>query len=259
LLVTHELEIASGIQRSLLPTHLPEPAGYRFAGHSRSANEVGGDFYDVIELPGDGILLAIADVMGKGVPAAMFASILRSQIRARPDLAAQPGGFLRWLNAALFRDLDRVDMFVTAQLAFLNLASAELCVASAGHCPLLLASVDSVQHIHPDGLPLGITPDSVYPEQRVSLQAGIRALLYTDGLVELRNPENQALGLPALQSRLQETARADLPAPDTRAALVAFAREFQRQANARDDLTFLVITPHLETSAPPGPGSNFPV
>ncbi|HTI73058.1 MAG TPA: ATP-binding protein, partial [Candidatus Limnocylindria bacterium] len=86
-LVTRELEIAANIQRSLLPDRLPTPPGLRLTGYSQSASKVGGDFYDAIELKDGTLLLVIADVMGKGVPAAMFAAIFRSHLRARPELA----------------------------------------------------------------------------------------------------------------------------------------------------------------------------
>ncbi|MGE3310239.1 MAG: SpoIIE family protein phosphatase [Limisphaerales bacterium] len=251
-LVTHELEIAANIQRSLLPVRLPEPRGFRLAGHSQSANEVGGDLFDVIKVDTGGVLLVIADVMGKGVPAALFAAILRNQIRARPDLASHPGQFMAWLNQVLFTDLDRVDMFITVQLAFLDPAARELRVASAGHCPLLVAyPEDRVIEIAADGPPLGISRHAEFPEPTLHLAEGARVLMLTDGLTELRAKDGSLLGLEALKTWLYDAAMRRRPAAEAHDALLRFAGEFRDMTQLRDDLTFIVIADHPEPVLPP--------
>ncbi|MBL9126849.1 MAG: SpoIIE family protein phosphatase [Verrucomicrobiales bacterium] len=250
-LVTHELEIAANIQRSLLPVRLPEPHGFRLAGHSQSANTVGGDLFDVMKVGSQGILLVIADVMGKGVPAALFAAILRNQIRARPDLASRPGHFMSWLNQVLFTDLDRVDMFITVQLAFLDPVSRELRVASAGHCPLLVAYPDeSMVEIAADGPPLGISRHSEFPEPVLTLADGVRALMLTDGLTELRDPDENLLGIEAVRSWLLRAAVRRMAATEAHDTLLDFARTFRRSAQLRDDLTFIVVADHPEPKVP---------
>jgi anti-sigma regulatory factor (Ser/Thr protein kinase) len=102
-LVSRELEIAKNIQRSLLPKSLPSVPGYELAGYCESAQQVGGDFYDVVKSDSNSFLLIVADVMGKGVPAAMFAAILRSLLRAVPEWTRQPAHLLSRLNRLLFR------------------------------------------------------------------------------------------------------------------------------------------------------------
>lgn len=256
-LVTHELEIAANIQRSLLPTRLPEPRGFRLAGHSQSANEVGGDLFDVMKVGSHGILLVIADVMGKGVPAALFAAILRNQIRARPDLAGHPGHFMAWLNQVLFTDLDRVDMFITVQLAFLDPVARELRVASAGHCPLLVAyPEDRVVEVAAEGPPLGISIHAEFPEPVIHLAQGARALMLTDGLTELRDPDGALLGLDAVKTWLYDAALRRRPAPEAHDALLDFARAFRRSAQLRDDLTFIVLADHPEPTLISNPTST---
>ena len=260
-LVTHELEIAANIQRSLLPTRLPEPRGFRLAGHSQSANEVGGDLFDVMKVDNHGVLLVIADVMGKGVPAALFAAILRNQIRARPDLANHPGNFMAWLNQVLFTDLDRVDMFITVQLAFLDPEARELRVASAGHCPLLVAyPEDRVVEIAADGPPLGISRHAEFPEPVIHLAQGARVLMLTDGLTELRDPDGSLLGLDAIKTWLYDAALRRRPAAEAHDALLEFARGFRRTAQLRDDLTFIVVAdypePMLQAPSTPSPLSS---
>jgi serine phosphatase RsbU (regulator of sigma subunit)/anti-sigma regulatory factor (Ser/Thr protein kinase) len=246
-LVTRELEIAASIQRSLLPERLPEPAGYRLASYSESASKVGGDFFDVIESGEDGLLLAIADVMGKGVPAAMFAAIFRSHLHARPDLAPRPGDFLNWLNRALYADLDRVDMFVTAQIVFIDWKAGELRMASAGHCPLLMGSSSgSVVELSSDGMPLGIRGDTQFEQIRVPIAPGLRLVMFTDGLIEARSAAGELLGLEPVKQWLSEVVRTSLSVRDARQALVDLARRFQGEAPASDDLTFLLVAQHPE-------------
>lgn len=240
-LLSRELEIAANIQRSLLPVNLPQPKGFQLAGHAQTAQQVGGDFFDVVEVPGEGVLLAIADVMGKGVPAALFAAIFRSHLRSRLDLAPWPGKLLTWLNQVLFADLDRVDMFITAQVAFLRPENGALKVAGAGHCPLLarvegspLISIDS------DGPPLGISPNAVYEPKMVWLNTPGMALLFTDGLVEFGVSPSISAGMASLTAWLER--QPICPAGVLRDGLRDFLNPLATTARACDDLTFLAVS-----------------
>lgn len=250
-LMTRELEIAANIQRSLLPVQLPQPPGMALAGLCESANRVGGDFYDVIEVAPRGLLLVIADVMGKGVPAAMFAAILRSQIRGRTDLAPTPGAFLAHLNRAMHPDLDRVDMFVTAQLVFVDLAARRLRTASAGHCPLLVARPgERLQEVPAGGPPLGIDPAAAYPETEGTLPEGTRVLMFTDGLIEARNPRGEFFGLGPTQAWLQSGWPREASATSAAADLHRQIRTFQGTEAPSDDLTFLLLTTRTAGATP---------
>ena len=133
-----ELEIAADIQRSLLPGKIPDCPPFVLSATCQSALQVGGDFYDLIPAGDGAVLLVIADVMGKGVPAALFAAVLRSTLRSMPQLFSQPGELLGAANRTLFPDLSRVDMFATAQVVYLDPRRQEMVSASAGHCPLLV-------------------------------------------------------------------------------------------------------------------------
>jgi len=245
-LVTRELEIAASIQRSLLPERLPEPPGFRLAGYSESANKVGGDFYDVIEIANQdhrGLLLVIADVMGKGVPAAMFAAIFRSHLHALISLAALPGKLMAWLNQALYPDLTRVDMFVTAQLIFLDRLAGEIRIASAGHCPLLIADNESgIVEVSPDGMPLGINLQMEFEELCLPLPETLRLAMLTDGLIEARSPSGELLGMERVKQWMAESIRNREPVADACKSLVDLARGFQEDAPAADDLTLLLLT-----------------
>jgi serine phosphatase RsbU (regulator of sigma subunit)/anti-sigma regulatory factor (Ser/Thr protein kinase) len=241
-LTARELEIAAEIQRSLLPKVLPQIPGFQLIGHYLSARQVGGDFYDAFITQEGGVLLAIADVMGKGVPAAMFAAIFRSQLRAGAERASSPGAMLTWLNRSLFADLDQVEMFITAELVYLHPGGRVIQLSAAGHPPLLLAGGDGrVQAVENSGMPLGVMPDTVYTERTVTLPAGANLLLFTDGLTEARDAEGKLLWLGPLEKCLAQAAKAGQPVETTKRALIALVEEHQAGIAPGDDQTFLLL------------------
>jgi serine phosphatase RsbU (regulator of sigma subunit)/anti-sigma regulatory factor (Ser/Thr protein kinase) len=248
--LTRELEIAANIQRSLLPVRLPEPPGYHLAGFSRSASKVGGDFFDAITLEDGSLLLAIADVMGKGVPAALFAATFRSYLRARPDLGHRPELLLGWLNRRLHDDLDRVDMFVTAQLAHIDVVRRTVQVAAAGHCPLVYAGLTGPAiEVAPDGLPLGIGALTEYSCASFRLPPGARMLMLTDGIVEAREPGGQLLGYEPVKALLQRAGAAGQQSDSVQRELLAMVDTFRSGLEPHDDLTYLLVSELL----PSGP------
>jgi serine phosphatase RsbU (regulator of sigma subunit)/anti-sigma regulatory factor (Ser/Thr protein kinase) len=238
-----ELQIAADIQRSLLPAHLPACPPFALAASCESARQVGGDFYDTIPASDGAVLLVIADVMGKGVPAALFAAVLRSTIRSMPQLFSAPGELLAAANRILFPDLSRVDMFITAKVVYVNPARAELVSASAGHCPLLVWRAGEADAVAPGsaGFPLGIEPDTTYPQTVTALGAGAAALLYTDGLSELRNATGEMLAENKLTRLFAEAAAQTRDVETGKQALLARLAAFRGEAPLADDQTFLFI------------------
>ena len=236
-----DLEIAANLQRTLLPEQLPSVPGLTLAGFYRSAREIGGDYYEALPTADGNVLLVMADVMGKGLPAALFGFMFRSLVRARLDLASRPGEFLAWLNEHLFPELDRAEMFLTAQLAFFDCQRGELRVAGAGHLPMLVAhSTSEVQEISAGGPPLGIFSAASFPEEH-SPWVGGRALMFTDGLIEARNPGGELLGLDAVRTVLAEATRRDESCDATRHRLARLLREFEQGTPPADDTAFIVI------------------
>lgn len=238
-----ELEIAAEIQRSLLPAQLPACPPFALAAVCQSALQVGGDFYDVISANDGAVLLVIADVMGKGVPAALFAAVLRSTIRSMPQLFSQPGELLGAANKILFADLSRVDMFITAKLVYLDPGRGEMISASAGHCALLISAAGETGKAAPDksGLPLGIEPHVAYPQTLNSLPPGGAALLYTDGLSETRNAGGELLGEKKLQQFLAETATQTHDAERGKFFLLERLATYRGDVPLTDDQTFILI------------------
>ena len=243
-LMSRELEIAKAIQRSLLPKSIPSIPGYDLAGFCESAHQVGGDFYDVLKVNDHSLLLIIADVMGKGIPAAMFASILRTLIRAVPEWTSQPATLLSRVNRLLFEELSGVDMFITAQLVYVDSKDRTITAASAGHCPALvcLDRESGVKSLSPDGLPLGILPDTSFSPVSEKLSRNSRLLLYTDGLTEARNPKGEFFGQDRLVDWLGQTIQKEVTAEDLKAELAGQLNNFQSSTALSDDQTFLIMS-----------------
>ncbi len=244
-LVAHELEIARNIQRSLLPATLPQVAGLSLAAFCRSAREVGGDFYDVVKIGDDALLLVIADVMGKGIPAAMFAAILRSLLRASPELTRQPSALLTRVNRLMFRELSDVDMFITAQLALVDGAARKITTASAGHCPLglalTIAGAGTVRSFSPEGMPLGIKPDTIFEDETADLPENCRVLLYSDGLTETVDRGGKPFGQARLFDWLMRSTAGWRTAEKLKDELVSELDAHHADAVLRDDQTFLIL------------------
>ena len=242
-----ELEIAADIQRSLLPGKLPDCPPFALSAACQSALQVGGDFYDVIPAGDGAVLLVIADVMGKGVPAALFAAVLRSTLRSMCHLFSQPDELLAAANRTLFPDLSRVDMFATAKVVYLNPREGKLISASAGHCPLLVWRPGEPQASAPGqaGLPLGIEPAAKYAQTTTLLPPGAAALLYTDGLSESRDPAGQMLGENNLLQFLAEAGAQTRDAGGGKQFLLDRLAAYRGGAPLTDDQTLIFIR-HLK-------------
>lgn len=242
-LVSRELEIARQMQRALLPKVLPRFQSFGLAAYYESARQVGGDFYDIVVWPDDSVCLFVADVMGKGVPAAMFAAILRSLVPAIVQWVRRPSDVLAQLNRLLFEELSRVDMFITAQVAVVNFSRREFTVASAGHCPVLLAtaSEEPLRAIATEGMPLGVLSQAKFHQRMVPLGAGSRLLLYTDGVTDACNDQGEHFGQQRLKSWLQQTTDRPATAQALKEELAAALARFESSAESRDDQTFLIM------------------
>jgi serine phosphatase RsbU (regulator of sigma subunit)/anti-sigma regulatory factor (Ser/Thr protein kinase) len=256
-LVAHELDIAHRIQRALLPRRLPQLAGFRLAGNWESARQVGGDFYDAFPLGDHSLLLVVADVMGKGVPAAIFATITRSLVRAMAVRSHHPAKLLKRLNELLYDELSSVGMFITAQLVFIDLKRRQLVAASAGHCPVVMLSGDTVKPLRVTGTPLGILPNATYRQTTATLGSPGGLLLYTDGVTESVNAAGEMFG----PERLADWVRAHVALPSTaeqlRDALAAELTRFRGGAALRDDQAFLLLA-ELAAEERPETGNQKP-
>ncbi|WP_395741430.1 SpoIIE family protein phosphatase [Prosthecobacter sp.] len=240
-LIKRELQIAADIQRSLLPAELPQTPFVRCAAHLATVGEVGGDYLDAILLPDGSLLFVVADVMGKGVPAALFATAFHSLLHSHLDLAVRPSRLMQRLNKALFPELDRADMFITAQMVHVSADGQNLQVSGAGHAPLLLSDGRQIREVCADGPPLGVAEDAAYHDFSISLSTYTHALLHTDGLSDVVSGGG-ILSREALHSWLRGTAAAAEDAGTSRDSLHRLHRSAVEAACQQDDATFMIIT-----------------
>jgi serine phosphatase RsbU (regulator of sigma subunit) len=200
--IEQELRIARLIQQTLLPKTLPELPGYDVAAYYQPAREVGGDFYDFLELEDGRLGLVVGDVTDKGVPAALVMATTRTMLRAAAQRLFSPGEVLRRANDALVTDIPP-NMFITCLYAILEPESGHLVYANAGHdLPYRRkagTSSESAQELRATGMPLGLMPGMGYEEKEIVLEKGESVLFYSDGLVEAHDPQREMFGFPRLQ------------------------------------------------------------
>src|ERR687898_171007 len=198
--IEQELRVARQIQRSLLPEATPELYGWRFATYYKPAREVGGDFYDFLELEDGHLGLVVGDATGKGMPAALVMATTRGMLRAVAQSLDSPGKVLARVSNALYPDIPS-EMFVTCFYAILDPESGRLHYANAGHdMPYHRRRNGDAEELRARGMPLGLMPEMSYEEKETILEAGEAALLYSDGLVEAHGPEGDMFGFPRLQA-----------------------------------------------------------
>jgi len=174
---------ARQIQQTLQPTTYPKFAGYEIETFYKPFREVGGDYFDVIELPENRILFAVADVSGKGMPAALLAANIQALVRSIANLTYDPFAFALQINKHLSRYTPR-DRFATALFIVLSRDSGELTYLNAGHNPPIVSSLCSTQFLDATGIPLGLFADAEYKTETAALARGGALLLFTDGLTD---------------------------------------------------------------------------
>ena len=195
-----ELEVAQGIQRSFLPQQLPTLAGWDLSVFYRAARQVGGDFYDFIPLRDGKWGIVIADVADKGVPAALFMVLSRTNLRAAAFGREQPVETLLRVNELLLAD-SRSDLFVTCWYGVLNPISGELIYANAGHNPPILLRADGLsEELAGRGIALGVLDTIQIEERRVTLQPDDLLIAYTDGVTEAYRSDMTEFSVVGLQS-----------------------------------------------------------
>jgi len=213
------------------------------AGGWQSAREVGGDFYDAIALDDKSLLLMIADVMGKGVPAALFATTMRGLLLGLAARTSDPSQLLSSLNRLLYKELSSVSMFITAQIVHVELKTRKLTAASAGHCPLHFVQPGrrSISTMQIKGLPLGVLPDTDYPQMTAHMGTPAAVLMYTDGLTDRRNPAGKTYGQTRLKTWLRLNAVPGRGADELRDRLATELNRFRGDAAMSDDQAFLIL------------------
>jgi sigma-B regulation protein RsbU (phosphoserine phosphatase) len=237
--VRDEMEVARELQAELLPNRLPELAGYRFAHSYRTANEVGGDFYDVTLLPDGRVALLVGDASGHGMAAGLVMAIANATLKTALDLDPAPERVIAMLNRTLCRTGTR-RTFMSVFYALLDPASGRLDFICAGHpFPVLRRADGEVIEVGTGSLPLGIREPlaAAAAARTVTLGRGDLLLLFTDGLPEAVGPSGEAFGYPHIAA-LARAGGAPQAVHDR--VLESFAAHIGEEP-LLDDLTLLVI------------------
>jgi len=186
---------ARQIQQTLQPEKLDELPGYKLETFYKPFREVGGDYFDVIELSGKRTLFAVADVSGKGMPAALLAANIQALVRSIANLEVNLQAMARQINRHLCRYTPS-DRFATAVFIVLNRETGELTCVNAGHNAPIVFGSGSTRALEPTGLPLGLFPDAEYESRKAILSPGGVLLVFTDGFTDSisgENPEERVL------------------------------------------------------------------
>ncbi|HMF55542.1 MAG TPA: GAF domain-containing SpoIIE family protein phosphatase [Pyrinomonadaceae bacterium] len=234
-----QLEVARQVQLELLPAADPNLDGFDISAYNFSTEEVSGDYYDWVRIYEDQIGLVIADVSGKGVPAALLMAFLRASIRAATHIGYAPHISMSKVNYLLWESIER-NQFVTAFYGVLDASNKTLAYANAGHNPpLMMDAAGEARFIERGGLPLGMFKDTRYYEYYLAIEPGETLVLYTDGVTEAVNSTGEEYG----RERLAEAVRKGrhLKARDLIDFIHRDMLEWTEGRGAGDDITFFVI------------------
>src|SRR5918992_768668 len=235
--VEQDLRVARSIQQASLPKEVPEPEGWEIFPLYRPAREVGGDFYDFLELEDGHLGVVVGDATGKGVPAALVMSTTCGMLRAVALSVDSPGEVLERVNEALSSRIP-ANMFVTCFYAILEPESGRLLYANAGHDLPYVWQSGEAEELRARGMPLGLMPGMSYEQKEIVLDAGDSALFYSDGLVEAHDPQRGMFGFLRLRALVREHGKQESLEEALLEELYSFVGEGWEQ---EDDITLLTL------------------
>lgn len=238
---TRELEIAQGIQQSFLPDSIPDIPGMELAVYASPALEVGGDFYDFIPVGDDEWGVVIADVSGKGVPAALFMALSRTLIRVSATWKSDPASAIKEANSLICRD-SKASMFVTLFYLVIDSLQRKITYVNAGHNPpLMLTGQDhsDITLLKAEGIALGIIDEIDLDSVTVDLKKGDLVALYTDGVNEAMNTNGEEYGMDRFIAVLKQNRDRELS--QLIEAIIASIKDFTKDAPQSDDITLILI------------------
>jgi sigma-B regulation protein RsbU (phosphoserine phosphatase) len=255
-LMAEQMRLGAVIQRRMIPEQPPDIAGLEIAAAYQPCFQIGGDLYDFIKLDGHTIFVSIADVIGKGIPAAMIMSMFRGTMRAYAD-----GGFVRHGFAEIVRKLNKVTCsecrngeFITLFMANVDVETMTMTYCNCGHEPGLLIRDGKITEMDKGGLVLGIIEDTDYRIETVALKQGDLVLLYTDGLIDAMNFERELWG----RERLFEVIKGhpDCTAEQLIGNIDRYRRRFSGLAKQIDDTSIVAMRLDKTLTGPKTKGSK---
>lgn len=235
----HELEEAREIQRGLLPRVIPQIPGYEISGAWRPAHLVSGDYFDVLKFDESRVAFCIADVSGKGMPAALLMSNVQAAVKAFASATAAPAELCEKVNRVVCSNTAE-DKFITLFYCLLDAATGTLIYANAGHnAPILIRKDGASVQLEQGGTVLGPFPEWEFEQGEARLSSGDRVLLFTDGITEVRNTYGEEFGEERLNGLL--IAKRELGAAELQKAVMSAVSEFSG-GNFQDDATLIVLS-----------------
>jgi serine phosphatase RsbU (regulator of sigma subunit) len=237
--LAEELSTARDIQMELLPDRPPSPASYQVEVFYRPAKEVGGDYYDFFDLPAENLGLAIGDVTGKGIPAALTMASLKGNLGAYVTQVYSISDIMRLVNQRICAGTEGASL-MGLFYSVLDLETGRLSYVNAGHNPPLLVRHDgSASRLSTGGLLLGFDPDASYEHGFETMSAGDVLVMYTDGITEAMDADGREFGLQGLTSTV--SASRDLSAADIVSSVMKAVGRHSDAAARRDDQTLVVV------------------
>jgi len=238
--IEKELEIAGTIQRRLLPKELPKLSGYEIDAVARPSRLVGGDYYDLIPLKNGKMAFVIADVSGKGVPAALLVSTVHASLHAYINGISDLGQLAAQLNEVVYENTE-AERYITLFMGILDPISGSLLYVNAGHCfPFFLSSHDSsVSPLAATGLPLGMFEGVAFETGNVTMRSSDVLVLYTDGVTEAMNRAFEEYGEDRFRRVMIHSK--NLNANAFLGSVVADVEQFVAGEQQSDDLTMMVL------------------
>lgn len=238
--ISQELEVASRIQKTILPKNINNIFGLQIANYFEPAKEVGGDYYDYTIKDEENLSITIADVSGKGVPAAFLMALGRSILKTLEIQKESPADNLRNLNKIIYPDITE-DMFITMLHSNFNYKTKVLTYSNAGHNPLIVyrADEDKVELHSVKGVAIGFVQGYNYKQGEIKLGKGDIVLYYTDGITEAENPNKELFGFDRLEKVIYDNRYNDVDI--IKENILNEINIFRRDYPQVDDLTFVVI------------------
>lgn len=236
-----ELSIAAEIQENLLPVRLPELEGCEVSAHLRPARRIGGDFYDIAHARTGEPILMLADVAGKGMPAAILTAVVHATFHGETPYQRDPAQLLSEINRSIYPDLDKAQAFVTAAVARVDTKPLRIAYASAGHVEAALwhKRTGWIEFLPATGLPLGVQQFLSCRTKSFNLEPGDVLLLYSDGVTEAENPEGEVFGAQGLSDIMEVVHQAS--AVDQLSVILKAVESFCDGLPIRDDLTLVML------------------
>jgi sigma-B regulation protein RsbU (phosphoserine phosphatase) len=238
-LLDKQIELARGVQSRLFPSEPPHIPGFDIAGICLPAEEIGGDYYDFIKLTHGGLGVAVADVSGNGIPAALVMTAFQGLLRVHTRGKLGPAKIARAINR-LLPECAGGSHFVTAVYAVLSSKSREMSYVCCGQEPPILLHPDgSLGNLNVRGPALGIVKDVAYPTEKIVLSPGDILAIYTDGVVELVDQQGIGFGTDRLAIVLHENR--SLSAAELIQCIIRETQKFSGSQSYQDDFTLVIV------------------